>query len=165
MIKKIVKLLLVFQTPIPFIIKDISEKYNSHRYSNLIEVLYESNLEGPELSHKIRKMCKTGRTNFQMLKFVVKDNFKMMDGSLTCRLCGRNDLIDVQEIESNPEDKFNILRTEMKDRVATIEHINPISKGGLKYDPSNMTITCYNCNCNRGVKEIKKIDHFHYQFV
>jgi len=166
MLEFILSFLSIIRIPIlPWTIQEINPKYRSPKYSNLISILYDSDLKGSELNRKIRKMCQTGQTNFGMLKFLVKEDLKQ-NGKLTCRLCGRSDLIDLQEENSLTRiEKFNFLQTDQKIRVATIEHIQPISLGGLKYDPANMTVTCYQCNCERGVKEIKQVNPHQYQYV
>lgn len=55
--------------------------------------------------------------------------------TLTCTHCGKTDL----QIETDDEDKL-----------ATVDHVLPLSQGGDKYDTKNCIVSCYPCNNNRG---------------
>jgi 5-methylcytosine-specific restriction endonuclease McrA len=159
MIKKIIKFFTFKNLVFGIKIQEIPSKYESVKYQNLIDILYEQCLDGlseNDLNKIIRKSF-YGKTNYSALTFLVKDSYRQKDGALICRLCGRDDLIDCQYTGYKPKG--------FVENIATIEHIIPKSKGGLKYNPSNMTITCYKCNNKRGVREIKKIDDLHYVIV
>jgi len=55
-------------------------------------------------------------------------------GELFCHYCGKGPL----PIE-DPSQK----------KVATIDHVMPLSKGGPKFDENNLVIACYACNSKK----------------
>lgn len=42
--------------------------------------------------------------------------------------------------------------TQDHERLATVDHIWPLSKGGNRYDPTNLCIACEPCNSRKGNK-------------
>ena len=77
-------------------------------------------------------------------------------GELSCEYCGKKDLkiYDITSSDIRPESlsdpniiinmKFN-----QKDG-ATCDHKIPKSKGGDKFDFSNLAVSCYSCNRRKG---------------
>lgn len=156
--RKILKLFVRIDLSIK--VQDIHPRYDTEKYQNMIDILYDECLKGltpKQVNKVIKEAFIFGKTNYSTLTFIVKDNYRQRDGALICRLCGRDDLIDCQYTGYKPKGFI--------DNIATIEHIIPQSKGGFKYNPINMTITCNKCNQERGVKEIKKIDDLHYTLI
>lgn len=41
-------------------------------------------------------------------------------------------------------------RHEAPDRLRTLEHLQPVARGGLKYDCFNLTLACHYCNNAKG---------------
>ena len=87
------------------------------------------------------------------LKFL-KDKAK--EGDLYCEYCNKGPLviydfnpdnIDWVQI-NNPKFRFNTKFNE-KDG-ATCDHREPVSKGGDKFDYSNLAVSCYPCNKRKG---------------
>lgn len=56
-------------------------------------------------------------------------------GELVCTYCGKRNL----KKDAPDYDKM----------LATIDHIIPLAKGGLKYDLKNLTVACSPCNNNK----------------
>jgi hypothetical protein len=87
------------------------------------------------------------------LKFL-KDKAK--EGELHCEYCGKGPLViydfnpeNIDSIKiSNPKFRFNTKFNE-KDG-ATCDHREPVSKGGDKFDYSNLAVSCYSCNKRKG---------------
>ncbi len=60
---------------------------------------------------------------------------KNKEGIQLCEVCGRELIFGVHPtVETS----------------ATIDHIKPISKGGLLKDLDNIRLCCYQCNCDKG---------------
>jgi len=69
------------------------------------------------------------------------DEFKDEHGSLFCEYCGRGGLIK------------EIPKGQKKDaRVATIDHVIPLSKGGGRFDRDNLKLACLRCNQEKADK-------------
>jgi 5-methylcytosine-specific restriction endonuclease McrA len=58
------------------------------------------------------------------------------NGKLICSYCGRDDLIS----------GFHTFNKRNVKNLATIDHIIPLSKNGLKYDKNNCCVSCKKCN-------------------
>lgn len=54
-------------------------------------------------------------------------------GTLQCEYCGRKNLERVTEGVK-------------KERQATLDHVQPLAKGGAKYDEDNLVVACRPCN-------------------
>lgn len=54
--------------------------------------------------------------------------------TLECHYCGRKNLLIV---------------TDDRERLATVDHVVPKSKGGAEYDPENLVVACVSCNNNK----------------
>ena len=63
-------------------------------------------------------------------------------GKLECYLCGRDDLI-VEMSDDKVRQPANL---------ATIDHVQPLSKGGARLDRANCKIACYCCNQRKADK-------------
>jgi hypothetical protein len=87
------------------------------------------------------------------LKFL-KDKAK--EGELYCEYCDKGPLViydfnpdNIDSIKiNNPKFRFNTKFNE-KDG-ATCDHREPVSKGGDKFDYSNLAVSCYPCNKKKG---------------
>jgi 5-methylcytosine-specific restriction endonuclease McrA len=62
---------------------------------------------------------------------------------LRCKICGRSGL-----------DPF----TKDKNKLATLDHIVELSKGGSWDDPNNFQVACYRCNARRSATPRKGLD-------
>lgn len=97
-----------------------------------------------------------GNRIFHLIKMKVFTEVAFHYDSLTCTICQRNDLVI-----PSPD---NVLDDVLEDHHATIEHIEPVSLGGLRYAIRNMTCTCNKCNQDRKVKPLTKIGEHHYSY-
>lgn len=87
------------------------------------------------------------------LKFL-KDKAKK--GDLYCEYCNKGPLViydfnpdNIDSVQiNNPKFRFNTKFNE-KDG-ATCDHREPVSKGGDKFDYSNLAVSCYPCNKRKG---------------
>ena len=69
----------------------------------------------------------------------VQNKFK----TLYCTYCGKPDLtIELEGMKVNHK------------KMATIDHIDPISKGGALVDPKNVTCCCGKCNGEKSNKDV-----------
>lgn len=69
---------------------------------------------------------------------------KKKHGDLKCFFCNKENLI--------ANHHGNNAR---KSRLATIDHYHPLSKGGSKYNESNLRVSCLSCNQRKADKIIK----------
>jgi 5-methylcytosine-specific restriction endonuclease McrA len=60
-------------------------------------------------------------------------------GSLKCHYCGKDHLVE---------------ETTVLSKLATVDHVKPVSKGGARYDEDNCVVACFNCNHRKGNKEL-----------
>lgn len=97
-----------------------------------------------------------GNRIFHLIKMKVFAEVSFHYNSLTCTICQRNDLII-------PDDN-NVIDGVMLDHHATIEHIEPVSLGGLRYAIKNMTCTCNKCNQDRKTSPLTKIGEHYYSY-
>jgi 5-methylcytosine-specific restriction endonuclease McrA len=113
------------------------------------EIENSFNKKGKSRSSKEEKF----RITLNNLKFL-KDKAK--EGELHCEYCGKGPLViydfnpeNIDSIKiSNPKFRFNTKFNE-KDG-ATCDHREPVSKGGDKFDYSNLAVSCYPCNKRKG---------------
>ena len=68
-----------------------------------------------------------------------------INNKLICTYCGRDDL------EEGYHDFNKINLNHYNSKLATIDHIYPISKGGLRYSEKNCTVSC-KCNNQKADK-------------
>lgn len=81
---------------------------------------------------------KMSKASFSRLKIQVFEECRLLhDGKLICSYCKRNDL-------NTDYKKRN------KEKLATIDHIIPISAGGEFLNKNNMCIACFPCNNKKG---------------
>lgn len=85
------------------------------------------------------KLDKTIFNPFKWLDFRRKylTELKKKNGTIKCHYC--------------PKDNLQI-ETKDKARLATIDHVHPVSKGGALFDLDNLVPACYSCNMNKGDK-------------
>ena len=69
-------------------------------------------------------------------------------GKLICTYCGKNDLI-----QGYHEFEKKHLNMQFKN-LATVDHIHPLSLGGVKYDKDNCCVACEPCNTKKANKII-----------
>ena len=60
-------------------------------------------------------------------------------GDLVCKYCGKRNLLK---------------DTTSRHKLATIDHIIPLSKGGPRYDKDNLAVACSSCNQKKADKDI-----------
>ena len=58
-------------------------------------------------------------------------------GTLKCHYCGKEDLHKVTEGVPRPLQ-------------ATLDHVQPLARGGAKYDVDNLVVACQPCNQKKG---------------
>jgi len=73
------------------------------------------------------------RFRFETLTNILKDR-----GILQCNYCNKGPLL----IETDNKDPY----------VATLDHKNPLSRGGAKFDLTNLVVCCISCNQKKGNK-------------
>lgn len=93
------------------------------------------------------------RVTLNNLKFL-KDKLKE-NGKLSCEYCGKEDLViydfsipSAIDVLENPNMRFNTKFNPVDG--ATCDHKIPQSKGGNKFDYSNLSVSCYRCNRKKG---------------
>jgi hypothetical protein len=91
-------------------------------------------IENQVMYDKIKK----GEINTSVIRRIILKKIKKKFGKLKCQVCGEEELI----LDGNVAKKSK--------KLATIEHVIPISLGGLKYSESNIICTCSSCNNKRG---------------
>lgn len=68
-------------------------------------------------------------------------DFKKKHGSLFCEYCGKSDLL--------AELPVWVRKSAM---LATIDHVIPLSKGGQRFERSNLKLACFSCNQEKADK-------------
>ena len=113
------------------------------------------------LSDELSRSFRKGKTN-KIDKFKITLNNlrflkdKAKEGDLYCEYCQKGPLViydfNTDNIDSmkinNPKFRFNT-KFNKKDG-ATCDHREPVSKGGDKFDYSNLAVSCYPCNKKKG---------------
>ena len=75
---------------------------------------------------------------------------KLTKGDLVCHYCGKVHLeIGGRRPEDNGPNNKN-------PNLATIDHVVPLSKGGNKYDESNLVVACKKCNKKKAAKDVNE---------
>jgi len=97
----------------------------------------------------IREMVIAKEDNFSQIKLRF---FRKMEaeGKLICIYCQIDLKIYTGITKNFPSD------------MVTLEHLVPLSQGGLKYHESNFACACSGCNGQRAVAPIFKITDTHY---
>jgi len=67
---------------------------------------------------------------------------RQRQGSLICAYCGKKRLMHDSQFHTKSEYR----------RLATIDHVIPLSKGGHRFRESNLVISCWPCNQKKGDK-------------
>lgn len=110
---------------------------------NFPDYILKSYLKGDDAKYNKFKVT---LNNLQFLKDKAKE------GDLYCEYCDKGPLV-IYDFETkgltpedmtNPKHRFNGKFN--KNDGATCDHKNPQSKGGDKFDYSNLAVACYNCN-------------------
>ena len=102
---------------------------NPHPKSLAAGVLLTRSLEVQERSHWV---------SFRM---AFLKRIKAQQGHLECHYCHCKGLV-----EELPDDAT---RADLK-RLATLDHVVPISQGGAEYDGTNLVVACHSCNQKKG---------------
>ncbi len=109
-----------------------------------------------DMDYIIEKIIRAEILKGNLINIKIKKRFfqkvKNKFGRLKCQICNNDDLI---EIGKNGKQPHNL---------ATIEHVIPISQGGLRYVDSNYICTCSKCNGERGDKPMFYIGNDMYIF-
>lgn len=76
-----------------------------------------------------------------------RDLFVSKQENLTCAYCKKALVSDAPLNPRSP--KHHIFKRQkglQKDLIATVDHVNPVSKGGERFNISNLVIACNDCN-------------------
>jgi len=85
-------------------------------------------------------ICKKYKRNEVEEWLEFRDDFLDRNKPLVCVYCGKKDLLKDPTGKKQPKN------------LATIDHVKPLSKGGSRYDESNLVVACYACNQAKGDK-------------
>ena len=77
------------------------------------------------------------------------NNILKQNGDLVCAYCGKKHL----EIGGRTPQDFG--KNNKNPNLATIDHIDPLSNGGAKYDEKNLCVACKKCNMKKGNKPVE----------
>lgn len=105
---------------------------------------------------KLIKRIDKFRVTMNNLQFL-KDKAK--EGELRCEYCNKGPLViyDINKKDATPENlsnpKFRFNSKFSPKDGATCDHKQPQSKGGDKFDYSNLAVCCYQCNKEKGNKD------------
>lgn len=86
-------------------------------------------------------------------KTKIKSEF-LKGKKLICSICKRDLITTI-----TPKSKT------VPDNLATIDHITPLSAGGLRYSFRNMLILCHKCNNDKGSKRVVKTSDGSYLII
>lgn len=73
---------------------------------------------------------------------------KEINGDLVCKYCGK------PHLEIGGRSRKDMSLNNKNPNLATVDHVFPLSKGGPKYDKSNLVVSCKKCNQNKADKII-----------
>lgn len=121
-------------------------------------LLYKQLLNQDEdfIEHKtLSQHLVDGKINKSVIRRIFFRRLIARYGSVYCRLCKRHDLVVNFRSKSGPA-KNPSRKDRKQDNWATIDHIIPISDGGLKYSFKNMMCLCNSCNNKKGNKRVIK---------
>jgi len=99
-------------------------------------------VEDPHVGSLAARILLQGRLRKEELRqwFAFRADFlrrkKVEQGDLRCYYCGKVGLVE-------GVDEFSDVGS---DRLATIDHVVPVSKGGSVTDERNLVVACYPCN-------------------
>ncbi len=88
----------------------------------------------------------------QWLEF--RDAFVTKQTELKCKYCEKLLYSDVPyKVLKKPKERFyKRIKNIPKDLIATVDHVIPLSKGGEKFNESNLVICCPECNTSKSNK-------------
>lgn len=116
------------------------EPHPQSRANYIKLVRYYKQLDPTTSVHYYLKENSGFRNKF--LKSVLEKN-----GIIKCYYCGKELIIEEDYSKHNTTENL-----------ATLDHIVPISKGGSKYDPNNINVSCKACN-------LKKSNLYHEEYL
>lgn len=118
-----------------FLIHSNEPHINSQASFILLKKYYEKQ-SFPYSSNNLKKGWRVWLTfRNRFLRKVLKK-----EGCLICAYCGLQNL------------DRNVNNPNSYGREATIDHVHPISKGGNKFDESNLVVSCLSCNSKKSNK-------------
>jgi 5-methylcytosine-specific restriction endonuclease McrA len=79
-------------------------------------------------------VCTDGYRGWLKFRADLLTKWEKERGGLFCHYCGKGPL-PVEDLSYK--------------KVATIDHFIPLSKGGEKFDPNNLVVSCYKCNSKK----------------
>ena len=79
-----------------------------------------------------------------------RDDFVTRQTELVCHYCGKKLVSDVPDETKRPRDRMFRRKRVPKGRMATVDHVMPLSRGGSRYDVTNLVIACERCNGTKG---------------
>lgn len=88
-----------------------------------------------------RGLSRAERMRWFAFRDEILDEAEARDGVLVCHYCHRNDL--TRELPEGVRKSA---------RLATIDHVVPLSKGGGRFDRKNCVVACYACNQRKADK-------------
>ena len=71
-----------------------------------------------------------------------------LDGDLVCAYCGK------PHLEIGGRTPQDLIKNNKNPNLATIDHIQPLSDGGERYNEKNLTVACKKCNKDKGSKSV-----------
>jgi hypothetical protein len=110
----------------------INKRYGLVLYSN-------PNIQSPaSLALLSKQLAKQSNNFYNPFKWIIfrRRFFKRLEKegvALTCKYCHKDNL-------------YHKMKGSDKRCLATLDHIVPVSKGGLIYDVNNLAVVCYPCN-------------------
>lgn len=128
---------------------DLKNMFSSTGYKDVPDWVIKDIIKKGVDETKFRKLIVT----FNNLKFL-KDKAK--EGELRCEYCDKGPLViyDFTSTDITPEmlddPKFRFNQKFKESDGATCDHKQPMSKGGDKFDYSNLAVCCYDCNKRKG---------------
>lgn len=137
----------------------LKDKLRELEFNDFINILSDDKFDNKKKSELIKdrrgKKAEKLAVMLNNLKFL-KDKQKEL-GELNCEYCGRGPLViyDIteDELKSGPQKingrfRYNV-RFNPKNG-ATCDHKQAQSRGGDKFDISNLAVSCYRCNQRKG---------------
>lgn len=79
-----------------------------------------------------------------------RDKFVDAHSRLECFYCLKILVSDTPLYVKKPKDRLYRRRKVSKKIMATVDHVQPLSKGGARYELANLVICCDSCNGSKG---------------
>lgn len=114
---------------------------NPHPNSLAASILLKNDLMIQD--EKLLELCTWLKFREEYLNKILKQK-----GDLVCKYCGK------QHLEIGGRELKDFHGNNKNKNLATIDHINPLSNDGKKYDETNMCVDCKKCNGKKGNKNI-----------